>query len=421
MSKMSEEKPSPQDCVVVLGMHRSGTSALAGVLSLLGCATPASLIPGDENNEKGYFESNAIGRLSDAILEKQGSAWDDWTPLELDKLPQDQYLAFSNRSHQAIRDDYDDAPLFVLKEPRMCRMVPFWMNALRKSGCAVHIVHTHRNPQEVAASLAKRDGFTQAFSLLLWLRHVLDAESATRGQKRAFTSYQRLMQGWRQEIDALEDTLEVSFFSKTGKTTKAVNAFLNDRLQHFSDKTADTLTDATLPQNVRDAFAILECWVETGEESEDYATLDKLRAELSDLSSVFAPLVRPGQMAMSTLAESHAELASAKTQAEDRKAELNTLHTELASAKTQVEDRKAELNTLHAELASAKTQVEDRKAKLNTLHAALESATQSDISARADLAQKEEETLKLYADIRVRDRDLEAQARNMDRIRVNFT
>ncbi len=376
---MSVEKPPPQDCVVVLGMHRSGTSALTGVLSLLGCATPASLIPGDENNEKGYFESNAIGRLSDAILEKQGSAWDDWTPLELDNLPQDQYLDYYSRSRQAIRDDYDDAPLFVLKEPRMCRMVPFWMNALRENGCAIHIVHTHRNPQEVAASLAQRDGFTQAFSLLLWLRHVLDAESATRGQKRVFTSYQRLMQDWRQEIDTLEGTLEVNFLSKTGKSTKAVIAFLNDRLQHFSGKTADTLTDATLPQNVRDVFAILERWAETGEDSEDYATLDKLRAELSDLSSVFAPLVRPGQMAMSTLVENQAELASVKTQ------------------------------------------VKDLKAELNTLHAALESATQRDISARADLAKKEEETLKLYAYIRVRDRNLEEKSRALDQINFELT
>src|SRR5690606_37983286 len=118
------------------------------------------------------------------------------------------------------------------------------------------IVHTHRNPREVAASLARRDGFEPAFGLLLWLRHVLDAESATRGLPRVFTSYRHLMQDWQKVVDGLSKVFISAFASGEPGAAKKVDAFLSRRLQHFSETVDDTLADSALPQNVRDTFSI---------------------------------------------------------------------------------------------------------------------------------------------------------------------
>ena len=66
---MTQQKktPPPRSAIVILGMHRSGTSALAGVLNMLGCDLPETLMPANAYNEKGYFESNAIRLLNDRV------------------------------------------------------------------------------------------------------------------------------------------------------------------------------------------------------------------------------------------------------------------------------------------------------------------------------------------------------------------
>ena len=71
---------APQrQALVVLGMHRSGTSALTGVLERLGAGGPENKLPPNEFNVKGYGESRVFMRLHDRLLESAGSSWDDWS------------------------------------------------------------------------------------------------------------------------------------------------------------------------------------------------------------------------------------------------------------------------------------------------------------------------------------------------------
>jgi hypothetical protein len=78
---MSGDKPSTgRSVVLVLGMHRSGTSALSRMLSLLGCDLPKTLMPESPDNARGYWESWPVTHLNDAVLASGGSRWDDWLP-----------------------------------------------------------------------------------------------------------------------------------------------------------------------------------------------------------------------------------------------------------------------------------------------------------------------------------------------------
>src|SRR5918995_810916 len=65
-------------CILVVGSHRSGTSALARVISLLGCDLPKDLMPPSPANESGYWESNVVWHLNDKILASAGTDWCDW-------------------------------------------------------------------------------------------------------------------------------------------------------------------------------------------------------------------------------------------------------------------------------------------------------------------------------------------------------
>jgi len=64
----------------------------------------------------------------------------------------------------------------VIKDPRICRLVPLWTSVLERIGVEAVFLIAFRNPIEVAESLKVRDGFHPAKSLLMWLRHVIDAE-----------------------------------------------------------------------------------------------------------------------------------------------------------------------------------------------------------------------------------------------------
>src|SRR5262245_64476851 len=68
----------PKTALVVAGMHRSGTSALTRVLSLLGCDLPKTLMAGAASNETGHWESQAVADFNDELLESAGSSWHDW-------------------------------------------------------------------------------------------------------------------------------------------------------------------------------------------------------------------------------------------------------------------------------------------------------------------------------------------------------
>jgi hypothetical protein len=74
----SARAPAKTQGLLVLGMHRSGTSAVTRVLNLLGCALADNLVGPSDGNETGHWESLAALELNDAILASAGSHWADW-------------------------------------------------------------------------------------------------------------------------------------------------------------------------------------------------------------------------------------------------------------------------------------------------------------------------------------------------------
>lgn len=77
MSRQPAKTAKPRTAYLVLGMHRSGTSAVTQLLALAGAQLPTNVMPGDEHNAKGYFEPWKIAIFNDERLRAAGSAWDD--------------------------------------------------------------------------------------------------------------------------------------------------------------------------------------------------------------------------------------------------------------------------------------------------------------------------------------------------------
>lgn len=218
--------------VVVLGA-RSGTSAMAGVLGLVGCLLPKKLMVANFANEKGYFEPPDIATAHDELLLSLGSSWSDSSQISPSWFGSSEANVYRRRLVSIFEENYGDAPLTVLKEPRMCRLLPLWNGVFEDLKVNPVFCFVDRNPSEVAASLRARDGSSMMQGLLYYIRNHLDAEHATRGRRRAFTSYDALLADWRMVITKVGEDLGVNFLAAEERQVQ-VDTFLEVRLKHQS-------------------------------------------------------------------------------------------------------------------------------------------------------------------------------------------
>jgi hypothetical protein len=179
-----------RSCAVILGMHRSGTSALAGVLQQLCVDFGDDLIGATPANPKGHFELTAAVQMNDHLLRRVfGARWK--TPFRLPGNWRDlvdvDVVAFEHRLR------LPNGRVCGLKDPRMCRLVPIWQHLLSRRGFKPRFILALRRPEEVAASLQVRDGLSREAGRALWLEHICAAERDTRGAERLFVTYESLL------------------------------------------------------------------------------------------------------------------------------------------------------------------------------------------------------------------------------------
>jgi hypothetical protein len=189
--------------VLVLGMHRSGTSLVAEMLGKFGLYLgPADQLIGSSSfNARGHFELLRAVEFDNAVLQQAGGTWDAPPPVE-------SIEALGASLQPAVDEWFGHHDAWAFKDPRLCLTLPVWMPAL--SRIDVRVVHVLRDPYAVARSLVARNAMldlpaarfakgqmtmadalnlwaeynrrasvcTEAFGLsrlVLWYDHVLDA------------------------------------------------------------------------------------------------------------------------------------------------------------------------------------------------------------------------------------------------------
>jgi hypothetical protein len=266
--------------VVVLGMHRSGTSALTWLIGRMGAALPADAMPASGDNGRGYYESVGVARAGERLLRAARSSWFDPRPLELDRLSDEVRAAHRADLGGAIAAAFGEAPVIALKDPRQCRFVPLLRETLAERGYAMRAALMLRGADAVAASLAARDGTTLACARLLWLRHMLDAELETRGMTRAIVRYDRLLADWRAEAPRLGALLGWREWAPPEGLEVEVDAFLDRSLRHHEGD-AGASDFAELDALVCAAEAAFEALAEEDGEA-PRAALDRIAARLRE-------------------------------------------------------------------------------------------------------------------------------------------
>jgi hypothetical protein len=310
----SELSACLRQALLVLGMHRSGTSALGGTIEALGVTAPRNLAEADRWNPRGYFESPRIFAAHDSLLAAVGSSWDDWRPLD------PQWLAANAGPHrqalkQFIEDEFGAAPLIFLKDPRVCRFVPLVRSILAELHIDSVAVLLIRNPLEVAQSLGRRDKFALSKSNLLWLRHTLDAEYASRDMPRSFLTYADLLAGWRPQMQRVAEATGIAWPISFESSQAKIDAFLCADLRR--ERTAFDQADdgPEMMPLVRDTYKVLLRIVADGDSAAGRDRLDFFRATFDEACRTFAPVLADQAEAKRAIAAERDAL----------KAELNAL------------------------------------------------------------------------------------------------
>jgi hypothetical protein len=271
--------------LLVLGMHRSGTSALTGLIVRLGVDAPRTLHPPNEWNPLGYWESEPILEFHDRLLRATGTSWDAWTPLNASLAA----VPFTSELTRLVAAEFGSAPIFVVKDPRMCRLVPFWLSTLEAADVEPAAILMVRDPVEVSRSLAARDRLPAEFSLLMWLRHMLDAEHATRGLSRSIVSYRELLTDWRAVARRIADDLHITWPCSPDAAGEAIAQFVKPDLRHHVSDTSDVHAGPPIDRWIMqacDALDQLRCG-DAAKTAAGLVVLDEVRRQVDEAGLIF--------------------------------------------------------------------------------------------------------------------------------------
>src|SRR5262245_59903856 len=320
--------------IVIAGMHRSGTSAFARLVGLVGAALPADMADGAEDNETGFWEPLPLRDLDDELLAAVGSRWDDVTAVATRWCESDDAVSFVTRAVALLAQEFGDAPLFVFKDPRICRLLPFWQRVFDAAELEAQYLIPLRNPLEVAASLKHRDGFPREKSLLLWLDHVLSAERWTRGRPRSFPRYEDLLSDPYGVTVRIAADLDLEWPRLSARTRREIDRFIAADLRHHSYPDDDLATRDDVADWVKRTYAAL-LTIASGEGGKAVDVLDEVAAELREADSAYGALVAALEV---DLDEATAQALKVERKLEEHEAELR----ELADQRSELDAQRTE-------------------------------------------------------------------------------
>jgi hypothetical protein len=273
--------------VLVVGVGRSGTSLLAGILGQVGFHIPQPEVVADSTNPRGFGEPRWVVDFHTRLMRRARVTVFDARPAAWEKT-----RAFAeNREVQAELRDWVASEMrhsddVVVKDPRVGWFLPLWLSAARELELSTSFITMLRHPAEILASARRSYGEwqTDASRAASWLNVMLESERATRGAPRAFIRYEDLMSDWAGELGRVGDTVDLPLLAGFDRARfPEVDQFVDPTL-HRNRGGWDGLE---VPESVRtlsdDVWTALQPLAGRGDGAEVHPTLDAARVTYDEL------------------------------------------------------------------------------------------------------------------------------------------
>jgi hypothetical protein len=329
--------------LVVLGMHRSGTSALSRGLLTMGVNLGSNLNPPNETNPSGHWEDLNILEFNENLLVTLSMRWDTLAPMSVERV---QFIQKAELIEQAkgmlgSKISGSDGKLFGFKEPRTTKLLPFWLKVFQGEPYEVSYLLPYRNPLSVAQSLSKRDGFELTKSYLLWLLHVVPCLAETIGSHRMLVNYDDLLEDPVRIVSSIAKEFELPI--DEALLHEYVTDFLDKELRHTRHTVEDLRADLACPELVRKVYWFLE-EVRLGKEQLDsQASEIKIQEFVLELQNI-APILELLDLKYhqtidleATVANRSGEISRMHTLVESRSQHQDSVDLKLVAAEKQVQ------------------------------------------------------------------------------------
>lgn len=225
--------------LVILGMHRSGTSALARICNLMGAELGADLMLPGEDNPAGFWENRLVYEFNQQLLQHMGMDWDHPGPIPARGWHGEDMEPFYRRARKLLEGQFAGAGFICIKDPRLSRLLPFWRRVWREMNWEPFYLFCVRDPAEVAASLARRNQTAIPHGELLWLRYYSEAERNTRFRPRALIDYADLLEDWQAALREAWRTMGLDWQTPSPQLMSDVEESLQPALRHHKAPGSD--------------------------------------------------------------------------------------------------------------------------------------------------------------------------------------
>ncbi len=286
------KRPPAHRIVVVLGMHRSGTSVITRALAALGADLGDNLMESVAgNNDKGFWEDVDFNRLNERVLAKCGSSWNRLSALPNSHFYGSEFAPERMEAAKLVQKKMANSEVFAFKDPRTAVLLAFWKCVFEDISVEPQYIICVRNPLEVAESLRKRDGFDLVKSLVLWLKHVHPALRETQGSTRLFVKYDDVLSDPEAQLARMAEALDLKMPAPgSAAMLEYQKDFLDASLQHHSISSNELGRNDSIPKAVQQLYALLDGWCDA-DPGETLTSPDALTAEIDTYLSDAAHLL----------------------------------------------------------------------------------------------------------------------------------
>jgi len=251
-------------CILVLGMHRSGTSALTRCLNLAGMDLGSNLLSPAKMNAKGFWEHADAVRINDQLLQTLGLYWYDLDSLPEGWLTSEAADAARDEIRAIVSRDFVGVPLWGLKDPRLCRLAPLWIEVLQGMGIRVVSVFMVRSPIEVAESLSRFPDYRLAAPLsiphgvLLWAQDLAESVLAAHSIPRVMVDYEHLLSEPIATVSKIGRELQLVWPIPPAERHDAILAFLDAGLRTHHKTVSEGQVPPLVTELVQACAAIVD-------------------------------------------------------------------------------------------------------------------------------------------------------------------
>ena len=266
--------------IAILGMHRSGTSLAGQMVHALGVPMGDSLIVANEYNERGYFEDSVVVKIHDELLLALGRPWKSISstmPLPADWLRRPATATAREKLRAYLKVELRQGTRAV-KDPRMARILPLWMELATEVGFDLIPLLCVRSPSEVARSLATRDHFPLNMGELLWTIYNFEIVDALGSSVDCVLCYEDWFKHPTENLNRLAAAIKVKLTER--RCQELASTVVDTKLRHHvTKKGAESGPNAEF-------YRLLQLWADNSSVPKELATLLTI---IRDSGALFAP------------------------------------------------------------------------------------------------------------------------------------